>query len=109
VNAVNEFGDPPLIDVAMLGLDHIAEVLLRHGANPNAVSETYDNALHLAVRNVNERMIRLLLEAGADPRYRTDLDESVFDALPASGPERESIVALLAEHGVTDEEGRPGE
>jgi hypothetical protein len=39
----------------------------------------------------------LLLEAGADPRYRTDLGESVFDALPASGPERESIIAILAD------------
>jgi ankyrin len=40
VNAVNEFGDPPLIDVAVLGHDQIAEVLLRHGANPNAISKT---------------------------------------------------------------------
>jgi Ankyrin repeat len=56
-----------------------------------------DNALHCAVQRGYERLIRLLLEAGADPRYRTDLGESVFDALPASGPERESIIAILAD------------
>jgi ankyrin repeat protein len=88
-----------------LGHDHIAKVLLRHGANPNAVSKTRDNALHCAVQRGYEPLIRLLLEAGADPRYRTDLDESVFDALPAYGPERESILAILAEHGVTNDEG----
>lgn len=32
--------------------------------------------------------------------YRTDLDGSVFDAVPLSGDERDRILALLAEHGV---------
>ncbi len=36
MNAVNEFGDAPLIDVAVLGFNHIAQVLLHHGADPNA-------------------------------------------------------------------------
>ena len=97
VNAVNEFGDSPLIDVATLGRDHIAELLLQHGANPNAESKTRDNALHIAVLSANERMIRVLLEGGADARYRTDLGETVFDALPPSGPERDSIIAILRE------------
>src|SRR5262245_55968258 len=34
VNRVNEFGDAPLIDVAVLGHTDIAAVLIRHGANP---------------------------------------------------------------------------
>src|SRR5688572_30205199 len=42
-NAVNRFGDSPLIDVATLGNDQMAELLLRHGANPNAKSKTSDN------------------------------------------------------------------
>jgi ankyrin repeat protein len=46
VNAVNEFSDAPLIDVAVLGHTDIAAVLVRHGANPNARSDTRDNALH---------------------------------------------------------------
>jgi uncharacterized protein len=46
VDAVNEFGDCSLIDVAVLGHSDIAAVLLRHGADPKASSETRDNVLH---------------------------------------------------------------
>ena len=101
VNAVNEFGDAPLIDVAVLGYTSIAVVLVRHGANPNARSVTRDNALHCAVRSGNEDMVALLLRAGADARYRTDLGESVFDAIPTSGAKRERLLTLFAQHGVT--------
>src|SRR5258708_39367871 len=45
VNVPNAFGDPPLIDVATLGDDKTASVLLLHGANPNATSDTRDNVL----------------------------------------------------------------
>ena len=102
VNAVNEFGDSPLIDVAVSGETDIAEVLLRHGADPNATSTTRDNALHCAVQAGNDRLVALLLDAGADSRYRTDLGESVFDAVPAAGAKRDRMLAVLAEHGVTN-------
>jgi ankyrin repeat protein len=101
VNAVNEFGDAPLIDVAVLGHTDIADVLLRHGANPNAGSDRRDPILHCAVERGNDRLVGLLLAAGADAGYRTDLGASVFDAVPPSGAERESILAVLAKHGVT--------
>jgi ankyrin repeat protein len=105
VNAVNEFGDAPLIDVAVLGQTDMADVLLRHGANRMPVSDTRDNVLHCAVRSANDRLVALLLVAGADARYRTELGESVFDAVPASGAERERILAVLAEHGVMPDAG----
>lgn len=101
VNAVNEFGDTALIDIAVLGNDEIADTLLQHGANPNAKSVTRENALHAAVRSGNVRLVALLLKNGADARYRTDLDESVCDAvneLPVD--KRRGIVAALAEYGI---------
>src|SRR4051812_10267519 len=52
-NAANEFGDSPLLDVAVLGRDDVAAVLLDLGADPNARSETRDNVLHCAVRSGN--------------------------------------------------------
>ncbi len=106
VNAVNEFGDSALIDVAALGNDEIANTLLRHGANPNAKSATRDSALHAAVRSGNARLVALLLAGGADGRYQTDLEESVFDAVSELSPEeRAAIVATLAEHGIVRDAG----
>jgi ankyrin repeat protein len=105
VNAVNEFGDPPLIDVAVLGRNDVADILLRHGANPNAArSATQDPIPHCAVERGNHRLVALLLAAGADARYRTELGESLFDAIPPAGGERERILAVLAKHGVIPDE-----
>jgi ankyrin repeat protein len=105
VNAVNEFGDAPLIDITVLGITEAAEVLLRHGANPNVRSVMHDNPLHCAVRAGSVSLVALLLDAGADGRYLTDLGESVFDALPKSAEECDSIVAILANHGITPRAG----
>jgi ankyrin repeat protein len=99
-NMVNEFGDPPLIDVAFLGNAEVAEILLANGADPNGRSRTRDNVLHCAVRSGNSRLVRMLLDAGADPTYRTDFDETVFDALPADPAHRESIIVVLAEYEI---------
>jgi ankyrin repeat protein len=107
IDAVNEFGDSALVDVAGLGIYEIAEILLGHGANPNASSPTRDNALHCAVRSCNARLVTLLLNAGANPQYVTYLGESVFDALDESGAdptEREAILAVLADYGVRPDE-----
>jgi ankyrin repeat protein len=105
VNIENEFGDTALIDVTVLGNVEVAHILLSHGANPNANSETRNNPLDCAVRSGSVRLVGLLLEAGADGRYVTDLGESVFDALPASADERDGIVALLSQHGITSRAG----
>ena len=100
VNTPNDFGDSPLIDVATLGIDYVAEILLRHGANPNATSRTRDNVLHAAVRSGDVRLVSLLLDAGADPRYVTQLDETIFDAVELSRGDREELLSLLAKYGI---------
>lgn len=105
VDAVNEFGDSPLVDVAVLGMDEIASTLLRHGANPDANSAAHDNPLHCAVRLGNARLVGLLLKAGANPRYLTDIGESVFDAVDQCPSEREAILAVLADYGVFPDAG----
>ena len=100
VNAVNEFGDSPLVDAAALGYDRIAETLLRHGANPNARSATYDNPLHASARGGHIRVVDALLAAGADGRYRTDLGESIFDAVEEAAKHREALLTTLAKYGI---------
>jgi hypothetical protein len=44
--------------------------------------------------------VALLLGAGADGGYVPDFGGTVFDALPESGEERESMLAILARHGI---------
>jgi ankyrin repeat protein len=99
-NVPNEFGDPPLIDVATLGNNEVAEVLLGIGADPNARSEIRDNALHCAVRSGNARLVHLLLSAGAKADYVTSLGETVFDALPQEPMQRAAVESVLRQHGV---------
>jgi hypothetical protein len=106
---VNEFGDVPLIDIAALGFNDVAEVLLRHGADPNARagSAFRFNALECGVRAGNSILVEMLLGAGASASYVTDLGETIFDVLPESRNEREKILAVLAKYGHKPSTGWP--
>lgn len=99
-NTPNEFGDAPLIDVAVLGRDDVAAVLLDLGADPNARSETWDNVLHCAVRSGNARLVDLPLSNGANADYVTDIEQTVFDALPEDEAARAAIEEVFVRHGV---------
>ena len=101
-NAANEFGTAPLIDVATLGRDDVAAVLLDQGADPNARSTTHDNVLHCAVRSGNARLVDVLLSRGARANYVTDTGETVFDALPESDAERAAVEEVFRRHGVEE-------
>jgi ankyrin repeat protein len=106
-NATNEFGDAPLIDVAVLGRDDVAGVLLDLGADPNARSVTADNVRHCAVRSGNARLVELLLSKGAKADYTTDIKETVFDALPEDPARRAAVEEVLHRHGVGRARLRP--
>jgi ankyrin repeat protein len=100
VNAPNEFGDSPLVDIVVVGKIEIAELLLAHGADPNAKSTAYDNALHGAARRGNARLVQLLLSAGARADYVTDIGDTVFDVLPQKLNRRLAVEGVLREHGI---------
>jgi ankyrin repeat protein len=102
VNTVNEFGDSPLVDVSGLSRNEIAKMLLTAGANPNGPSTPHRECpLHNAARKGHIGLVKLLLEAGADPRYVNSYKETIFDALDEAAPEdRQGILALLAERGI---------
>ena len=74
-------------------------MLLRFGANPNAMSRTRDNLLHAAVESGDATLVTLLLDAGADPEYVSDWGTTIFDAVSNLGPEREAITAILTAAG----------
>ncbi len=51
------------------------QLVLEHGANPNAMTRWGDNALHHALRRDNHiRIIELLLDRGADPALKNTRD-----------------------------------
>jgi uncharacterized protein len=58
-----------LLQIARNGSPSIAQLLLNHGADVEAKrSENGDTALHQAVRNRHDAMVRLLLKAGGNGR-----------------------------------------
>lgn len=65
LNATNEFGDPPLIDVVTLGRYEMAEMLLQAGARTDVESRTKGFPLELARENGDARMEKLLIQYGA--------------------------------------------
>jgi ankyrin repeat protein len=100
VNVVNEFGASPLLEVVSLRNVRMAEVLLRHGADPNARSNTLDPVIHLAVESGNRRLVGLLLDYGAQTSYTTDLGQTIWDALPAGTAAKSRMAKLLTDRGV---------
>jgi len=48
----------------------------------------------------NTRLVGLLLRAGARADYVTDLEETVFYALPSRPEEREAMTSILESHGI---------
>ncbi len=47
----------------------IMQLLLKHGADPNAFDRKWDMPLHLAARRGHIEVVRLLLKYGADPNF----------------------------------------
>ncbi|MGO9121746.1 MAG: ankyrin repeat domain-containing protein [Desulfomonilaceae bacterium] len=98
VNARNEFGDGPIIDVVTIGNVEMVEALLALGADPNATSTTNDNALNCAVRSGKVELVDLLLNAGARADYVTDLGESIFEVASQSPGVQDPILNVLEKH-----------
>lgn len=77
----NDFGKTPLMYTAHFNLPESAEILLRHGADPDlrtgqmkrgcgSLRYTKRTALMYAAENADQRMMALLIEAGADKTAR---------------------------------------
>jgi ankyrin repeat protein len=85
-NPENHIGFPPLIAALSCSHPHpgshgrkdvleILKVLLEFKADPNQRGLNDCTALHMAVSERNLAAVQLFLQAGADPRLRTRIDE----------------------------------
>ena len=101
-----EFGTTPLHYACKLNYTEVALALLENGANPNAQSEIDDNPLHCCIQNGNSEILELLISHGADARYTTDLNETIFDRWPNDAEKQSAIVAVLDKHNIKRDDGK---
>jgi ankyrin repeat protein len=101
VDATNEVGDTALVDAVSRGDLQMVRLLLRLGASPEAASRTRGSVLHIAVGQGNAALVDALLGAGARADYVTSFGETVWDAMPGPGPQRDGISKALERRGVT--------
>lgn len=94
VNATNKYGTTALyyaIDNNSASME-IVELLLKNNANPNV-----DTILHIACRNQNLKIIKLLVENGADVNFIDNNGRTaLFDAINAKNANKEIIRYLIA-------------
>jgi ankyrin repeat protein len=76
----------------------IIQLLLAFGANPDQRGLNDYTPLHMAVSERNLPALGLLLEAGADPRLRTRIDDCQTPYEMAEKARLFEIAKLLAEH-----------
>lgn len=70
VHVVDQRGWTPLHRAAWWGHRDVAEVLVEHGANPNARSDKGVTPLHIAAYKGRKSVVEYLLDHGADPSVR---------------------------------------
>jgi ankyrin repeat protein len=101
VNAKAEGGYTPLHVASGLGQKEIVQLLLRSGANPNAL-DTRGTPLHAAVLQGQKDIVLLLLNAGAqvnasDPHGTRPLD--VLGSVGSWYPSHDDIAEILVNRG----------
>ena len=100
-NLQNDAGATPLLYGA--GNEEIVRVLLRHGANPNLASKIGVTPLMAAASHrESHEIVRLLLQAGADPHAKRDGQEFVMIAAVYGADPR--TIRLLLDAGASPQQ-----
>ena len=73
------FGERALSEAAFWDQEEIAKLLIESGAEVNGQAERQITALHRAARLGNVEMVKVLLDAGADPKLADDRGQTAAD------------------------------
>ena len=95
----HQYIDSILMRTTIKKSNDVLEVLLKHGADPNARSErySYHAPIHIAARKNNIQVVDLLLKYGADPNILTQNGSTpLLKALKAKNPQ---LTKKLLDHG----------
>jgi ankyrin repeat protein len=92
--------DEELIQTIQFGTVEQVEILVKGGANPNAVDDDLDSALTIAAFIHDIKLVKLLTSHGADVNYRnhnglTPLHDAAFASLKAA----QEISRILLDQG----------
>ena len=94
----NDWGDTPLHNAAEHSGDRSGDYcadLLQALIPMHSILQAY-RPLNLAASNNNSSMIRVLMDAGADPNARNDHGETLLHIAAANNPDTTVIAALIA-------------
>ena len=91
--AAKSVREPPLCTAVLAGEANVVDVLLAHGADPNATSRFSLPGLHLASALGNETIVKMLLDNGADVNKEGKNGEAALHWAAAKG--HKDIVQLL--------------
>ena len=95
-----------LVDAASLGERELLSLLIEHGVDVNGTTYGGVRAIHNAALDGDEETVRLLLEAGADPRLREDTYNGTAAGWADAGGHRE-LTKFLVEEIVKLNDGQP--
>ena len=108
INTLNRFGDSALAEAASLGYTGLVDWMLANGAKLVLPGQS-DPTLNEAVNGGHADMVRLLLEAGADPNAADGLRYTPLHAAAARDERVELIPILVAAGAEIDRVGLFGE
>ncbi len=98
INAVDVFGDTPLLKSIKYNKADVAEILLENNANVNLANHLKETPLHIAAKNKEAGIVEALLKKGADINLANNNgNTALHDAVKSGHPE---IITLLINAGV---------